>query len=335
MLSAAQAARHAAAAALALLGQAALPGVHPPAHRGLQELHRPGRAAAPGRRGRRRAADRGRRAVPADRSAHAGVGGPAHHEAARRSGPTAGGGSQFLKLREAQRTPTHWGLEPACPLARLLPRIEPRGRRPGHRQRRRAGGLSARGARRRRHLPRRRPRMRRAGRVAHGHRGAGQHVRGIRRPGRALACPISSTSSAPLDLVVLDPGALTELSAACRMEFIADLQRLSRPGGVHVILPSCPSLAPDSLLSFYDGWTVEEGGRRRRRTPGVARPRRPRALESAVSRGHDGPALHRVITTRRGRRRNSEDSLNSNHLQKHPARHAGCLSIGPSASHPG
>ena len=28
---------------------------------------------------------------------------------------------QFLKLREAQRTPTHWGLEPTCPLARLLP----------------------------------------------------------------------------------------------------------------------------------------------------------------------------------------------------------------------
>ena len=33
---------------------------------------------------------------------------------------------QFLKLREAQRTPTHWGLDPTCPLARLLPRIEPR-----------------------------------------------------------------------------------------------------------------------------------------------------------------------------------------------------------------
>ncbi len=76
----------------------------------------------------------------------------------------------------------------------------------------------------------------------------------------------------PLDLVVLDPGALSELSAACRMEFIADLQRLSRPHSVHVILPSCPSLAPESLLSFYEGWTVEEGSRRRRRTPGVRGP---------------------------------------------------------------
>ena len=32
---------------------------------------------------------------------------------------------QFIKLREAQRTPTHWGLEPNCCLARLLPRVEP------------------------------------------------------------------------------------------------------------------------------------------------------------------------------------------------------------------
>jgi hypothetical protein len=31
---------------------------------------------------------------------------------------------QFLKLREAQRQPTHWGLEPDCPLVTLLPRIE-------------------------------------------------------------------------------------------------------------------------------------------------------------------------------------------------------------------
>ena len=32
---------------------------------------------------------------------------------------------QFIKLREAQRTPTHWGMEPTCVLARLLPRVEP------------------------------------------------------------------------------------------------------------------------------------------------------------------------------------------------------------------
>ena len=31
---------------------------------------------------------------------------------------------QFIKLRAAQRMLTHWGLEPHCPLAPLLPRIE-------------------------------------------------------------------------------------------------------------------------------------------------------------------------------------------------------------------
>jgi hypothetical protein len=79
-----------------------------------------------------------------------------------------------------------------------------------------------------------------------------------------------------LDLVVLDPGALLDLGASCRLEFITDLQRLSRPGAVHVILPCCPSMAPESLLAYYDGWTVEDGGRRRRR--GSSSARRPGGL---------------------------------------------------------
>src|SRR4051794_34347388 len=32
---------------------------------------------------------------------------------------------QFIRLRAAQRTPTHWGLEPHCALTPLLPRLEP------------------------------------------------------------------------------------------------------------------------------------------------------------------------------------------------------------------
>ena len=75
-----------------------------------------------------------------------------------------------------------------------------------------------------------------------------------------------------LDLVVLDPGALLHLGATCRMEFIGDLQRHSRPGAVHVILPCCPSIAPDSLLCCYDGWVIEEDNRRRRRNGASRRP---------------------------------------------------------------
>src|SRR5215210_5771210 len=32
---------------------------------------------------------------------------------------------QFLRLRAAQRTPNHWGIEAHCPLITVLPRIEP------------------------------------------------------------------------------------------------------------------------------------------------------------------------------------------------------------------
>jgi hypothetical protein len=100
-----------------------------------------------------------------------------------------------------------------------------------------------------------------------------------------------------LDLVVLDPGALTDLSATCRKEFVAELQKRSRPGSVHIVLPCCPTLAPEALLTLYDGWTVEEDGRRRRRSGG----RRPDGL--ALSKPTCLPdtelaTAHRVVTTR-------------------------------------
>jgi len=181
---------------------------------------------------------------------------------------------QFLKVREAQRTPTHWGLEPACPLARLLPRIEPRdvtlvigsGAEPA------AYLLAAHDA---------------VVTFLAGDLGCVERVESrITAEGLGSLFEAYVAQTGPclpefvdfgdaLDLVVLDPGVLAELSATCRMEFVADLQRLSRPGGVHVVLPSCPSLAPEALLAFYDGWAVEEDGRRRRRG-GLAR--RPEGL---------------------------------------------------------
>jgi len=181
---------------------------------------------------------------------------------------------QFLKVREAQRTPTHWGLEPASPLARLLPRIEPRdvtlvigsGAEPA------AYLLAAHDA---------------VVTFLAGDLGCVERVESrITAEGLGSMFEAYVAQTGPclpdfvdvgdaLDLVVLDPGVLAELSATCRMEFVADLQRLSRPGGVHVVLPSCPSLAPEALLAFYNGWAVEEEGRRRKRG-GLAR--RPEGL---------------------------------------------------------
>jgi hypothetical protein len=68
------------------------------------------------------------------------------------------------------------------------------------------------------------------------------------------------------DIVVLDPSVLRNLRAAERAELVHDLQRRSRPGGVHVILPSCTALAPEKLRQLYQGWTQEEEVKRRRRS---------------------------------------------------------------------
>jgi hypothetical protein len=178
---------------------------------------------------------------------------------------------QFLKLREAQRTPTHWGLEPTCALARLLPRIEPRDITLAIGSAAEpavyllaaydavvtflAGDLGC--------VERVESRM--------ATEALGSMFEGyVAQAGPSL--PEFVDIPGPLDLVVLDPAALTDLGAACRLEFIGQLQRLSRPGSVHVILPSCPSLAPESLLSFYEGWTVENSARRRRRSGGSRTP---------------------------------------------------------------
>ncbi len=172
---------------------------------------------------------------------------------------------QFIKLREAQRTPTHWGLEPACALARLLPRVEPEdsvlvlG-----------GGAES------------------ATYLLAAHDAAVSFVacdlgcveRVESRMAAESLASIFDAFVAPLgaglpvcldfldrlDIVVIDPATLAELTPVERADLLADLQARSRPGGVHVVLGDCPSIAPDALRSFYEGWTVEEDQRRRRRS---------------------------------------------------------------------
>jgi hypothetical protein len=67
------------------------------------------------------------------------------------------------------------------------------------------------------------------------------------------------------DVVVLDPGVLLDLAGSSRNELILDLQRRSRPGGLHVILPTCQAIAPEALRSLYGGWIREEEPKRKRR----------------------------------------------------------------------
>jgi hypothetical protein len=180
---------------------------------------------------------------------------------------------QFIRLRAAQRTPTHWGLEPHCPLALLLPRIEPEDTAlvVGTEAEPTTYLLAAHDA---------------AVTFIAADLGCVERVES-RMAAEALASLFESyvahlDQTLPdflsfldaIDLVVLDPSALLDLSAADRGDLIGDLQNRSRPGGIHVLLPTCTGIAPDSLRSLYAGWIQEVDPKRRRR----AGSRRPEGL---------------------------------------------------------
>lgn len=177
---------------------------------------------------------------------------------------------QFIKLRAAQRTPTHWGLEPNCPLAPLLPRIEPEDTAlvVGTQAAPTTYLLAAYDA---------------AVTFIAGDLGCVERVES-RMAAEALASLFESyvtqlVHALPdflsflngVDVVVLDPGILVGLGAAARVELVRDLQTRSRPGGIHVLLPTCKAIGPDALRSLYPGWTQEEDPKRRRRTADTRR----------------------------------------------------------------
>jgi hypothetical protein len=171
---------------------------------------------------------------------------------------------QFIRLRAAQRTPTHWGLEPHCPLSLLLPRLEPEDAALviGTEGEPTTYLLAAHDA---------------AVTFVASDLGCVERVES-RMAAEALASLFESyvaqlDQGLPdflgflegLDIVVLDPSALLDLSGSERAALIHDLQNRSRPGGVHVLLPTCTRIAPDSLRSLYTDWAKEDDPKRRRR----------------------------------------------------------------------
>ena len=177
---------------------------------------------------------------------------------------------QFIKLRAAQREPTHWGLEPAHPLAALLPRLEPEDCTVaiGH------GGEAA-------------------SYLLAAHDAAvtflGTDLASVDRVESRMAAESLALRDAyvvqlghwlpdfeaPAHVVVLDVACLADLDPALQRGLLHELQARTRPGGVHVLLHG-GGLAPEALLSYYDGWerdklaaTRGRGGRSGRRPAGI------------------------------------------------------------------
>jgi hypothetical protein len=195
---------------------------------------------------------------------------------------------QVRALRDAQREPTHWGLEPDCPVVGLLRRIE--------------SGDRA---------------------VVVGPAGEGvacllaAHDMGVtfmagdlgsvnrlesRFESEALASAFEAfvvdftlwrpTLDDGSAIAVLDVSALGTLDPAVREELVREIQCRTCPTGVHVLLPGPGRFSPDTLLHLYEGWVREEVGRPQRRgarnrgivlTRSLANAGRPTAKERASS----------------------------------------------------
>ena len=88
-------------------------------------------------------------------------------------------------------------------------------------------------------------------------------------------------------LVAVAPACLAQLRAKDRAALIAELQGRTRSGGVHVVLPAGGGsrevipLAPEALQAFYRGWQVQRG--RRSKRSGFTAIKPPRQLDTALN----------------------------------------------------
>jgi hypothetical protein len=85
-------------------------------------------------------------------------------------------------------------------------------------------------------------------------------------------------------LVVLEPKSLADLRAKDRTALIADLQARTRSGGVHIVLAAGASrqvipLAPEALQALYGGWQLQRS--RRSKRSGFTATKPPRQADTA------------------------------------------------------
>jgi hypothetical protein len=88
-------------------------------------------------------------------------------------------------------------------------------------------------------------------------------------------------------LVVVDPVALAPSRPKARLRLLDDLKTRTRPGGVHLVLPTPVQhavipLAPEALQAHYDGWLVTRR-KRARGGPGFIATKPERQLDTALN----------------------------------------------------
>lgn len=193
---------------------------------------------------------------------------------------------KYAKLRQAQREPTHWGLERRSVLGTVLERLEP-----GDHAMVIGGGaeaavylLAAHDARLTCLFEDNPTCTQIENRMA---------AESLTGDFEALVVQLGvwfPTLRMPVQLVVIDAGTLGELSPPRRLNLMARLQDSTVPGGLHAVTSQAGPVAPETWLSLYPDWErvplrSETRGRsgKRSASPGVllARPLPPTVPEQA------------------------------------------------------
>lgn len=157
---------------------------------------------------------------------------------------------KFLKLRQAQKEPNHWGLDAGHAVAVLLPRIEP------------GDQVLAVG-----------PATEPATYLLLAHDASvtfiDEELGSVERvESKVGAEALSSDFTAyvtqlgewlpplpqPVDLAIVDVSALARLPYARRRALLQQMQEVTRPGGVHALIPGETPSAPEGFLSHYPEW---------------------------------------------------------------------------------
>jgi SAM-dependent methyltransferase len=161
--------------------------------------------------------------------------------------------SHYLALRKAQREPLHWGIDAASALVALAPRLEPEDNVLviGAGVQAEACLLAALDAVVT-FLDEDLSVVEQLESRTQGEALAGQFMAYVASLGEWLP-PFERE----LDLAVIDAGTLACLTHARRQALLIELRNITRPGGVHVLMPGDGSAAPEGFLSHYPDWDRE------------------------------------------------------------------------------